>query len=441
MMPPEGLKRSSEREISPPPAKRKAAATTTQKAVANFFKPASSKVPDKIHFQTFQRSLVVGRCEGATTIPRPKPTKIAAFDLDDTIIKTKSAKKFSLGPDDWQWWHACVPAKLKQLHEDGYAVVFVSNQNAISLTPDSKTGGDMKAYMNFKAKVTAVFKNLDLPITLYAATEKDLNRKPRTGMWDQVLKDYGLEVLRDSSFFVGDAAGRTGDKSANVRKDHSCSDRDFAANVGIAFHTPEEFFLDEEVKPFTRPFCPSAYLAGIEESQTDPVVFRKANELDVVLLCGSPGAGKSTFYWQHMKSLGYGRVNQDLLKTREKCLKMATQLLQEKQSVAVDNTNADIETRSAWITLAAKLGVPCRLVHFTAPAKLCEHNATVRALSSEKQMNPEDRMLLPKMAFNSFTSRYREPKLEEGFQDITEVAFVFEGNEDQKAQWEKYWIN
>ena len=26
------------------------------------------------------------------------------------------------------------------------------------------------------------------------------------------------------------------------KKDHSCSDRKFAANIGIMFHTPEEFF-------------------------------------------------------------------------------------------------------------------------------------------------------------------------------------------------------
>lgn len=188
-----------------------------------------------------------------------------------------------------------MPGKLKQLNEAGYAVVFVSNQNAISLASDPKTGGEMKAYMNYKTKITAVFKNLDLPITLYAATEKDLNRKPRTGMWDQVLKDYGLDLDRDGSFFVGDAAGRAADTAAKVGKDHSCSDRDFAANVGIKFHTPEEYFLDEVVKPFTRSFSPSAFLKGTPSLQTDvyPVVFRKANELDVVLFCGSPGAGTS----------------------------------------------------------------------------------------------------------------------------------------------------
>ena len=31
--------------------------------------------------------------------------------------------------------------------------------------------------------------------------------------------------------------------------------------------------------------------------------------------------------------------------------------------------------------------------------------------------------MLPKMAFTGFASRYREPKIDEGFQDITKVDF------------------
>ena len=39
------------------------------------------------------------------------------------------------------------------------------------------------------------------------------------------------------------------------------------------------------------------------------------------------------------------------------------------------------------------------------------------------QMNPEKRTMLPKMAFTGFAARYREPRVEEGFQDITKVDF------------------
>lgn len=33
------------------------------------------------------------------------------------------------------------------------------------------------------------------------------------------------------------------------------------------------------------------------------------------MFCGSPGAGKSTFYWTHLEPLGYERINQDILKS------------------------------------------------------------------------------------------------------------------------------
>ena len=46
--------------------------------------------------------------------------KIAGFDMDDTLIKTKSGAKFAQSSDDWQWWHPCVPEKLRQIKSQGY---------------------------------------------------------------------------------------------------------------------------------------------------------------------------------------------------------------------------------------------------------------------------------------------------------------------------------
>ena len=88
----------------------------------------------------------------------------------------------------------------------------------------------------------------------------------------------------------------------------------------------------------------------------------------------------------------------------------------------LDNTNADPETRAVWIKLAQQFGIPIRCVHFTAPAKLCEHNDTVRALSNVN-FNPEKRSILPHSAFAGFAARFKAPKLKEGFQDIVTVEF------------------
>jgi predicted kinase len=92
------------------------------------------------------------------------------------------------------------------------------------------------------------------------------------------------------------------------------------------------------------------------------------------------------------------RFLSNTVKQREKCVKAATALIEEGTSVVIgmylrnrnhtrrltrylDNTNADTETRAVWVKLAQKLNVPIRCVLFTATAKLCEHNDTVRALN------------------------------------------------------------
>ena len=90
--------------------------------------------------------------------------------------------------------------------------------------------------------------------------------------------------------------------------------------------------------------------------------------------------------------------------------------------MTIDNTNADPETRAVWVQLAHKFGIPIRCVHFTASTKLCEHNDTVRALSTG-HFNPEKRTILPHSAFASFAARFKEPKLNEGFQDIVTAEF------------------
>jgi bifunctional polynucleotide phosphatase/kinase len=230
----------------------------------------------------------------------------------------------------------------------------VSNQAAISLAQNSKSlKNDMKSLSNFKTKTATVLGQLDLPISIYAATERDKFRKPRTAMWSELLEDNNLlaadAVDLENCIFVGDAAGRIDRAKGGVKmkKDHSCGDRyvsrnlgsvlmltwcrDFAANVGIPFKTPEEFFRDEEPEPFIRPFDPATYLI----SETWNLSFTKTNNLDIVLFCGSPGSGKSTFYRTQLLDFGYERINQDILKTRDKCLKVAESCLEQGKSVAV----------------------------------------------------------------------------------------------------------
>ncbi|MCJ1395936.1 hypothetical protein MMC18_008822 [Xylographa bjoerkii] len=460
----QGRKRGSVPEgpsPSPPPLKRKIASTTTNKTVASFFTPISKKDPDQITWRIIHNSLLHGKHKPKSDRlndegDHGKKCKIAAFDFDSTLIRTSSGNVFGRDAADWQWWNPSVPGKLRKLYDDGYLVVILSNQGGISLRSDPKTvKADQKRLTQFKAKVSYVFENIDFPISIYAATARDEYRKPRVGMWKELLEDLDLDEGDGpdlgSSIFVGDAAGRGG--VGGTKGDHSSSDRGFASNIGISFMTPEEYFLGEEPQPFQYTFDPKIYLGNDTNSpqlgekispvqsltQSTPVEFQKINMIDIVIFCGSPGAGKSTFYWNKLQPLGYERVNQDTLKTRDKCLKVAFDYLSSGKSVAVDNTNADPDTRACWVELAHKVGVPVRCVFFSAPTKLCEHNDTVRALNHGK-LNPEKRTILPHSAFSSYTARFIKPSLEEGFQDIVTVPFYLVGDNEIREIWKLYWI-
>lgn len=89
---------------------------------------------------------------------------------------------------------------------------------------------------------------IDCPMIVLAAIAKDGFRKPGRLMWDHAIvprimesggNDEDIQAWKKTSYFVGDAAGRTGD--------HSDTDRKWANNVNLRFYTPEEFFLGHEV--------------------------------------------------------------------------------------------------------------------------------------------------------------------------------------------------
>ena len=202
-----------------------------------------------------------------------------------------------------------------------YRVVIFTNQGGLVLHPDPKSKGP-KSIKNrvpaFKQKCNAVLGQLGIPTTLYAATGKDIYRKPRAGMWSEMRDDYDLsesDIDHDSSVFVGDAGGRTADVkgAGTASKDFSCSDRNLAHNIGIKYQTPEEFFLGEMPREFARDFD-VANFPFLEQEEGSGILLEKPRGKDMLLFVGPPGAGKSTFYWKYLKPLGYERVNQDTLK-------------------------------------------------------------------------------------------------------------------------------
>ncbi|KAJ7581056.1 polynucleotide kinase 3 phosphatase-domain-containing protein [Mycena floridula] len=172
-----------------------------------------------------------GTCLYAVNLSPQSRVKVAAFDLDGTLIEGGFRPK---GKErEWKWLLPCVKSRLEKLHNEGFSIVIVSNQ--AGLKSDSRLT-DWK-----EGKMTSIAKDLPLPFHLFASRSKDKYRKPDTGIWDELVRIFdkdGVAIDREASFFVGDAAGRKGD--------HADSDLGWAEKVGLRFFTPEQFFKEKD---------------------------------------------------------------------------------------------------------------------------------------------------------------------------------------------------
>ncbi len=175
-------------------------------------------------------------------------------------------------------------------------------------------------------KIERIAKKLSVPIQLFACTEYDVFRKPRTGAWQLLAAKFngGVAIDEAGSVYCGDAAGRLKDWATGKKKDFSCSDRLFALNVGIKFLTPEEFFLGERATAkFEMPsFDPRAVDACAPLLEPKGAKLVGDGQPEVVLLVGVQGSGKSYVAENHFESAGYVVASNDRAGSRDKAIRV-----------------------------------------------------------------------------------------------------------------------
>ena len=66
-------------------------------------------------------------------------------------------------------------------------------------------------------------------------------------------------------------------------------------------------------------------------------------------------------------------INQDTLKSREKCVQATLEAVKRGQSVVVDNTNPDVAVRALYVKIGREFSVPVRCFWFHIPEGLAHH--------------------------------------------------------------------
>ena len=136
------------------------------------------------------------------------------FDLDYTLVKTKSEYKFPRYAADFEF----LPGMINMLRELDRPIVIITNQ-----------GGRNKVLINNRIKKIFIELQKICNVTIFVAHAYNKYRKPDTGIWDEYIKSR----MTMQPIYVGDALGREGD--------FSDSDLVFAKNIGAKIYSPEEF--------------------------------------------------------------------------------------------------------------------------------------------------------------------------------------------------------
>lgn len=360
-------------------------------------------------------------CDAAV---KPNP-KVVGFDIDWTIIRTKSGKTFPTNTKDWTFWCDSVVPTLKEWHEKGYKIVFFTNQGGI------EKGKETPAAM--MSKFSEIVMQVGFPIQVLAGTGNNEFRKPSIDLWNYFEENLNGNVKADrsASIYVGDAAGRAKGWKAGAKADFSAGDRMFAANIGCAFQTPEEFFLKEKVDvPIQWKNLDPKELVKATAGKDYPKDLTK-KEQELVVFVGRAASGKSYLRKHYFEPAGYVIVNRDTLGTQAKCENLANSSLAAGKSVVIDNTNPDAEKRKIYIEMAKKHNVPCRCIWMTTNQEIASHNNYHRQNVSKGV----DRRV-PMVAYRTYDKHFQKPTTKEGFTSVIEQEFipVFK-NEKEKERY------
>lgn len=291
---------------------------------------------------------------------------VAVFDWSGTLIRSAKGTQLVTGVDNWIWTADSVPGYLNELNRKGWIVVVISNQSAAkeeTIEPVLKRFEKMASGLDF------------IPSVFISMSMRSVFAKPQKTMWDMFLHVTQI-TPSPASFSVGDnSRGLTDDPQFN----QGDTDVLFARNIGLTPYVPTEIF------PVQPDYVPSG-------------------KLELIVLMGVPGSGKSTFARSLMEKYGYmitGRENKKYVKTVTDALKIG-------QSIVFDATNPTREKRGELIDLGHQHGARVVIAWATRPGRPYNDLRT----GKEK---------VPAIVYNMYSTHFEIPIAREGAEQIFRI--------------------
>jgi len=331
-----------------------------------------------------------------TIINELKYEKIACFDLDYTLIKPKSGKKFPIDKNDHMWLYENVPEILKNYYNNNYTIVVFTNQKNI------------KNYDDFKYKLEQIQIKLNIPINYLVSIKNDKYRKPRIGMYEYLESIYPCKIDKTNSFYSGDACGR--------KTDFSDSDILFAYNIHLPFVVPEKIFKqNNHMEPIIKTNPLKDY---VSDSEYEKNILEKINSYlhskTCIINIGIQASGKSHFTHNLVNMCNIFNIvsNDD-----NKKFNTFEKLIASESYIIVDNTNPDIETRCKYLDLLKKNNYNIIYLWFNIPLHISNYLNEYRTQMTNKH--------IPNVAYNVYKKKFIEPSYEENVDVIIEINKVY----------------